>query len=320
MTENNETPFRTAFTISVEAREGVTTGISAPDRSRTIQVAIDPASTADDLVQPGHVFPLRARDGGVLVRAGQTEGSVDLARMAGLPPAGVICEVMSPDGTMARRPELRRFARRHGLTLLSVGDIIRYRLRHDQLVHRVAESSLPQFGGGDFRAIAYQSDVEPGVHVALVHGEIAGRDATLTRVHRACLAGDLLGSTGCDCGAQLRQAMKRIREEGRGVIVYLQRDVPPTARLDCTHRWRDSERRPTEDGERFREFGIGAQILRDLGLRRLRLLTNNPKKIVGLESYDLRVVEQVPLGAETEEPPRRLAARRRACTIRRSRP
>ncbi|HZA14594.1 MAG TPA: 3,4-dihydroxy-2-butanone-4-phosphate synthase [Myxococcaceae bacterium] len=320
MVQENTSPFGTAFTVSIEAASGVTTGISAADRARTIQVAVAPDAKPGDLVRPGHVFPLRAREGGVLVRAGQTEGSVDLARMAGLAPAGVICEVMSPDGTMARRPELLRFARRHHLTLLSVGDVIRYRLRHDQLVHRVAETSLPQFGGGDFRAIAYQSDVEPGVHVALVHGEIRGKDAILTRVHRACLAGDLLGSTACDCGAQLRQAMKRIREEGRGVIVYLQREVPPTARLDCTHQSLDADRRAGEDGGRFREFGIGAQILRDLSLHRLRLLTNNPKKIVGLESYDLRVAEQVPLGGEEEEPRRRLAARRRTGGVRRSRP
>src|ERR671919_2907886 len=298
MVSENTSPFGTAFTVSIDATFGITTGISAADRAKTILDAIADDAKPQDLVTPGHIFPLRARNGGVLVRAGQTEGSVDLARMAGLAPAGVICEVMSPDGTMARRPELLRFARRHHLTLLSVGDVIRYRLRHDQLVRRVAETSLPQFGGGDFRAIAYQSDVEPGVHVALVHGEIRGKDAILTRVHRACLAGDLLGSTACDCGAQLRQAMKRIRDEGRGVIVYLQREVPPTARLDCSHRWREAEQRAGEDGGRFREFGIGAQILRDLGLHRLRLLTNNPKKIVGLESFNLRVVEQVPLGLE----------------------
>jgi 3,4-dihydroxy 2-butanone 4-phosphate synthase/GTP cyclohydrolase II len=321
MVQENTSPFGTAFTVSIEAASGVTTGISAADRAHTIEVAVAADAKPGDLVRPGHVFPLRAREGGVLVRAGQTEGSVDLARIAGLAPAGVICEIMSPDGTMARRPELLRFARRHRLMLVSVGDIIRYRLRHDQLVRRVAESSLPQFGGGDFRAIAYQSDVEPGVHVALVRGAIAGKDPILTRVHRACLSGDLLGSTACECGAQLQQAMKRIRDEGRGVIVYLQREVPPTARLDCTHQWREDERRPGQDGGRFREFGIGAQILRDLGLHRLRLLTNNPKKIVGLESYELRVVEQVPLGATTEVARRRrLAAGRRAPGVRRSRP
>jgi 3,4-dihydroxy 2-butanone 4-phosphate synthase / GTP cyclohydrolase II len=318
MVQENTSPFGTAFTVSIEAASGVTTGISAADRAHTIHVAVAPNAKPGDLVRPGHVFPLRAREGGVLVRAGQTEGSVDLARMAGLAPAGVICEIMNADGTMARRPQLLRFARRHHLTVLSVADIIRYRLRHDQLVHRVAESSLPRFGGGDFRAIAYQSDVEPGVHVALVRGEISGRDPILTRVHRACLAGDLLGSTGCECGAQLQQAMKRIAAEGRGVIVYLQRDVPPTARLDCTHQWHDDERRPGEDRARFREFGIGAQILRDLGLHRLRLLTNNPKKIVGLESYDLRVVEQVPLQEAAHPPRRRLAAGRRARGIGRS--
>jgi 3,4-dihydroxy 2-butanone 4-phosphate synthase / GTP cyclohydrolase II len=312
MVQENTSPFGTAFTVSIEAATGVTTGISAADRAHTIRVAVAPNAKPGDLVRPGHVFPLRARKGGVLVRAGQTEGSVDLARMAGLSPAGVICEIMNPDGTMARRPHLLRFARRHRLPLLSVADIIRYRLRHDQLVRRVAESSLPQFGGGDFRAIAYQSDVEPGVHVALVRGEIGGKDPILTRVHRACLAGDLLGSTACDCGAQLQQAMRRIRAEERGVIVYLQREVPPTARLDCTHQWHEDERRPGEDRGRFREFGIGAQILRDLGLHRLKLLTNNPKKIVGLESYDLQVSEQVPLQETPAAPARRVAAGRRA--------
>ncbi|HYX92526.1 MAG TPA: 3,4-dihydroxy-2-butanone-4-phosphate synthase [Myxococcaceae bacterium] len=318
MVQENTSPFGTAFTVSIEAASGVTTGISAADRAHTIRVAVAPDAKPGDLVRPGHVFPLRARNGGVLVRAGQTEGSVDLARMAGLAPAGVICEIMNPDGTMARRQQLLRFARRHRLTMLSVADIIRYRLRHDRLVRRVAASSLPQFGGGEFQAIAYQSDVEPGVHVALVRGEVAGKEPILTRVHRACLAGDLLGSTACDCGTQLQQAIKRIRAEERGVIVYLQREVPPPARLECTHRWHDDERRPGEDRGRFREFGIGAQILRDLGLHRLRLLTNNPKKIVGLQSYDLEVIEQVPLQEAAETPPqRRLAAARRARGVRR---
>jgi 3,4-dihydroxy 2-butanone 4-phosphate synthase / GTP cyclohydrolase II len=312
MVQENTSSFGTAFTVSIEAARGVTTGISAADRAHTIQVAVAPKAKATDLARPGHVFPLRARTGGVLVRTGQTEGSVDLARMAGLSPAGVICEVMNADGSMARRPQLVRFARKHRLTLLSVADLIRYRLRHDQLVRRVAENGLPQFGGGAFRAIAYQSEVDTAVHVALVHGDIAGGEPVLTRVHRACPAGDLLGSTACECGNQLQQALRRIREEGKGVVVYLQRDVPPPAKLQCTHTWHDDERRPGEDRGRFREFGIGAQILRDLGLRRLRLLTSNPKKIVGLESYELEVVEQVPFSpAEPELPSRRrLAARR----------
>ncbi|MBX5481663.1 MAG: 3,4-dihydroxy-2-butanone-4-phosphate synthase [Myxococcaceae bacterium] len=307
MVSENTSPLGTAFTVSIEAATGVTTGISAADRARTIQVAVAKDAKPGDLVRPGHVFPLRARDGGVLVRSGQTEGSVDLARMAGLDPSGVICEVMNPDGTMARRPQLQRFAAKHGLTLLSVADIIRYRLQHDRLVRRVSESVDARFGGGGFRAIAYQSDVDPAVHVALVMGQVDGTAPVLTRVHRACLAGDLLRSKECECGSQLDQAMRKIREAGRGVIVYLQKDVPGAGRLECTHRAQDQERRPGEDRGRLREFGIGAQILRDLGLRRLRLLTDNPKKIVGLESYQLEVVEQIPLTEGAT--PRQLAAR-----------
>jgi 3,4-dihydroxy 2-butanone 4-phosphate synthase/GTP cyclohydrolase II len=303
MVQDNTSPFGTAFTISIEAATGVTTGISAADRARTIQVAAAPNARPGDLVRPGHIFPLRARDGGVLVRSGQTEGSVDLARMAGLRPAGVICEIMNADGTMARRPQLVRFARKHKLTLLSVADITRYRLMHDRLVRRVAQSERPRFGGGDFRAIVYQSDVDPGVHVALVMGDLSGREPVLTRVHRACLAGDLLGGTSCDCGDQLQHALTRIREAGRGVVVYLQKDLPAASRLQCTHRSvLEEARRPGADQTKLREFGIGAQILRDLDLRRLRLLTNTPKKIVGLESYELEVVEQIPLGPPEKVP------------------
>jgi 3,4-dihydroxy 2-butanone 4-phosphate synthase / GTP cyclohydrolase II len=270
---------------------------------------VQPDAKPGDLVRPGHIFPLRARDGGVLVRTGQTEGSVDLARLAGLNPAGVICEIMNPDGTMSRRPQLVKFAKKHGLTLLSVADITRYRLRHDQLVRRVSEGAS-RFGGGDFRAIAYQTEVDQSVHVALGKGDVSTGEPTLTRVHRACLAGDLLGATSCSCGLQLQKAMERIREEGRGVIVYLERTIPAGERLDCTHR---SIERPQQPGaaRSLREFGVGAQILRDLGLRRLRLLTNNPKTIVGLESYGLELVEQLPLTASTTAPVHRIVAARR---------
>src|SRR5215475_1532476 len=294
MTYKNGTQYGTAFTVSIEAARGVTTGISAADRARTIQAAVAPKAKPGDLVRPGHVFPLRAREGGVLVRTGQTEGSVDLARLAGLFPAGVICEVMNADGTMARRPELLRFARKHGLTLLSVADLIRYRLQKDRLVKRVATAELRRPHQGTWTAHAYQSDVDSDVHVAMVKGDITGPVPVLTRVHRACPVADLLGTAGCDCGSQLEQAFKAIADAGRGVLVYLHKAVRPTSALTCTRTEAD-ETGPGGDRHRLREFGVGAQILKDLGLRRLRLLTNNPKKIVGLESYTLEVVEQIPL-------------------------
>ena len=295
MVQENTSPYQTAFTVSIEASRGITTGISAQDRARTVRAAVAPNAKPSDLVRPGHVFPLRARTGGVLVRTGQTEGSVDLARLAGLFPAGVICEVMNPDGTMARRPQLQRFAQKQGLMLLSVADIIRYRLRHERLVHRVAELPFERPDGGRFRAIAYSSDVDSKVHIALVKGDISGSAPVLTRVHRACLAGDVFGSASCDCGAQLQQALQRIAEEERGVIVYLQKDQAVDSTLICTHLARQEQAGGRADHTRLREFGVGAQILKDLGLERLRLLTNNPKKIVGLESYSLSVVEQIPL-------------------------
>jgi 3,4-dihydroxy 2-butanone 4-phosphate synthase / GTP cyclohydrolase II len=294
MVQDNTSPFGTAFTVSIEAARGVTTGISAADRARTVLAAVAPKAKPGDLVRPGHVFPLRAREGGVLVRTGQTEGSVDLARLAGLFPAGVICEVMNADGTMARRPELQRFARKHGLTLLSVADLIRYRLQKDRLVKRVATAELRRAHQGQWIAHAYQSDVDSDVHVAMVKGDITGPEPVLTRVHRACPVGDLLGTAGCDCGSQLEQAFKAIADAGRGVLVYLHKAVRPSASLTCT-RVEAEEAGPGADRTRLREFGVGAQILKDLGLRRLRLLTNNPKKIVGLESYSLEVVEQIPL-------------------------
>jgi 3,4-dihydroxy 2-butanone 4-phosphate synthase/GTP cyclohydrolase II len=296
MVQDNTSPYQTAFTVSIEASRGITTGISAQDRARTIRAAVGPNAKPSDLVRPGHIFPLRARKGGVLVRTGQTEGSVDLARLAGLFPAGVICEVMNADGTMARRPQLQRFGQKQGLTVLSVADIIRYRLRHERLVRRVAELPFDRSSGRRFQAIAYSSDVDSQVHIALVKGKISGSAPVLTRVHRACLAGDVLGSASCDCGAQLQQAFNRISTEGRGVIVYLQKDHPADSTLVCTHVAREDVRPLHSDATRLREFGVGAQILKDLGLTRLRLLTNNPKKIVGLESYNLEVVEQIPLG------------------------
>ncbi|WPB73623.1 3,4-dihydroxy-2-butanone-4-phosphate synthase [Archangium violaceum] len=309
MVQDNTSSFQTAFTVSIEAAQGVSTGISAADRAHTIQVAVAPNAKPSDLARPGHVFPLRARDGGVLVRTGQTEGSVDLARLAGLSPAGVICEIMNPDGSMARRPDLVKFARKHKMVLLSVADIIRYRLERERLIRRIGEAKLERRGQGTFQAYTYGSDVDSAVHVALVKGDISGREPVLTRVHRACLVGDLLGSAGCDCGSQLEQAFQRIQAAGRGVVVFLQRDVPPKNRLQCTHVSNEEAVPGNNDQTRLREFGVGAQILKDLGLSRLRLLTNNPKKIVGLESYSLEVVEQIPLTLSAE-PVRRVAARR----------
>jgi 3,4-dihydroxy 2-butanone 4-phosphate synthase / GTP cyclohydrolase II len=295
MVHDNTSPFGTAFTVSIEAARGVTTGISAADRARTILAAVAPAAKPGDLVRPGHIFPLRAREGGVLVRTGQTEGSVDLARLAGLPPAGVICEVMNTDGTMARRPELLRFARRHRLTLLSVADLIRYRLQRDRLVRRIGSTLIERAGQGSWAAHAYASDVDSSVHVALVKGDVTGPRPVLTRMHRACPVGDVFGSMACDCGAQLEAAFGAIAAAGRGVLVYLRRDEPAEQALACTHQ-AEARSAAAEDRGRLREFGVGAQILKDLGLRRLKLLTNNPKRIVGLESYSLEIAEQLPLG------------------------
>ena len=302
MTDRNETPYGTAFTISVEAREGVTTGISAPDRSRTIQVAIDPSSRPDDLVQPGHVFPLRARDGGVLVRAGQTEAAVDLARLAGLNPAGVICEVMNDDGTMARVPELVEYCSRHGLVMVTVADLIAYRRQHDKLVERVVSTHLPT-AFGEFEAVGYRSLVDDKHHVALVKGEVAGRADVLVRVHSECLTGDVFHSLRCDCGEQLASALSMIEREGQGVLLYLSQEGRGIGLLNKLRAYRLQEDGldTVEANERLglpadlRDYGIGAQILADLGLSSIRILTNNPKKIRGLEGYGLSVSAQIPI-------------------------
>lgn len=279
MVTDNSSSFGTAFTISVEAAHGVTTGISAADRAHTIKVCVSKDAKPTDLVRPGHIFPLRAREGGVLVRTGQTEGSVDLARMAGLFPAGVICEVMNDDGTMARRPELVKFAKKHGLTLLSVADIITYRLAHERLVRRVATEQLTREPWGDFTAHAYKSDVDPEVHIALVKGDVATNEPVLVRMHRASVLGDLLDPSSTQA------ALEAISKEGRGVLVYLHKHAAPAEAL---------AQRPATGT--LRELGVGAQILKDLGLSKLRLITSAPKKIVGLDSYGLTVVEQVKPG------------------------
>jgi 3,4-dihydroxy 2-butanone 4-phosphate synthase/GTP cyclohydrolase II len=302
MTERNETPFGTAFTVSIEAREGVTTGISAADRSRTIQVAIDSTKVANDLVQPGHVFPLRARGGGVLQRAGQTEAAVDLARLAGLVPAGVVCEVMNEDGTMARVPHLVEFCRRHGLKLITVADLIEHRRRHEKLVERLTSVRMPT-AYGDFEAVAFREVLTGKYHVALVKGDVAGAGDVLVRVHSECLTGDVFHSLRCDCGDQLKVALQRIGSEERGVLLYLSqegRGIGLLAKLrayELQEQGLDTVDANLELGfpADSREYGIGYQILADLGLSTIRILTNNPKKILGIEAYGLRVVEQVPI-------------------------
>ena len=318
MTDRNETPYGTAFTVSVEAREGVTTGISAPDRSRTIQVAIDPSSGPEDLVQPGHVFPLRARDGGVLLRAGQTEAAVDLARLAGLIPAGVVCEVMNEDGTMARVPDLIPYCERHGLKLITVSALIEYRRQHEQLVERVTTVRLPT-EYGEFTAAAFRERLTGKHHVALVKGEVAGEQNVLVRVHSECLTGDVFHSLRCDCGEQLDQALRRIAFEERGVLLYMAQEGRGIGLLNKLRSYELQENGlDTVDANielgfapDMRDYGIGNQILADLGLSTIRILTNNPKKIIGIEGFGITVVEQIPIEtAPTPENLRYLAAKR----------
>jgi len=306
MVQENASQFRTAFTVSIEAARGVSTGISAHDRAVTVKAAVAPKAKASDLVRPGHIFPLVAREGGVLVRTGQTEGSVDLARLAGLIPAGVICEIMNRDGTMARRPALERFARRHKLVLVSIADLIRYRLETETLVRRAEETRFPVASLGDFTALRYQTTLEGRRHVAFVKGEVRGGDPVLVRMHSACPFGDSSLFAGCDCGVQLRKSLEQIAREGRGVLVYLEKDAPQ--RLGCVHLLGDERGREV----RLRDLGVGAQILRDLGVTRIRLLTNNPMKIVGVQGFGLSVVERVAIEVEPTPENRACLRRKRA--------
>ncbi|MGZ5423474.1 MAG: bifunctional 3,4-dihydroxy-2-butanone-4-phosphate synthase/GTP cyclohydrolase II [Candidatus Aminicenantales bacterium] len=303
MVNENTARFQTAFTVSIDAKECVTTGISARDRARTVLVAIDPATKPDDLARPGHIFPLQAVEGGVLARAGQTEASVDLARMAGLTPAGVICEVMNEDGSMARRPELEEVSRRFGIPILTIADLIRYRMNHETLVRKLEETDLPT-SHGHFRLHVYEDVIRGEHHVALVKGDVAGGEPVLVRAHSQCLTGDTFGSARCDCGEQLRLSMEMIEKEGRGVVLYIMnhegRGIGLANKIRA-YAMQDKGADTVEANRKLgfkpdqRDYGIGAQILVALGIRRLRLITNNPRKFIGLAGYGLEIVERVPL-------------------------
>jgi 3,4-dihydroxy 2-butanone 4-phosphate synthase/GTP cyclohydrolase II len=310
MVRNNTSPFQTGFTVSIEAKRGVTTGISAADRATTILTAVADGAKASDLVRPGHIFPLRARAGGVMVRVGQTEGSVDLARLAGLKPAGVICEVMDEDGTMARMPTLTVFAEKHGLGIVTIADLVEYRMRNELFVHRAAETMIPTDHGGDFKIIAFENDVDDLLHIALVKGHIDPEKPVLVRVHSECMTGDIFGSMRCDCGDQLHRAMAMMEKEGTGVIIYLRQEGRGIGLVNKLKAYELQQKQGLDTVEAnrqlgfkddMRDYGIGAQMLRNIGVRKMRLLTNNPKKMVGLDGYGLSIVEQIPIEVPPNE-------------------
>jgi len=309
MVEDNTSPYETGFTVSIEAKVGVTTGISAADRATTVQTAVADGATASDLVSPGHIFPLRAREGGVMVRIGQTEGSVDLATLAGCKPAGVICEIMDDDGTMARMPSLEKFSEKHNIGICSVADLVNYRLKTESFVRKAAETVIPTEFGGEFRIIAYENDLDNLTHIAMVKGEIDSKKAILVRVHSECMTGDIFGSMRCDCGAQLHKAMGIMEEEGNGVILYLRQEGRGIGLVNKLKAY-ELQRQGCDTVEAnlklgfdadMRDYGIGAQMLADLGVRKMRLMTNNPTKMVGLEGYGLSVEEQVPIEVTPNE-------------------